>query len=206
FNSSFASTSSPFFLSYSAGNLAFRLRALLNESNGHSVQAPTIRTMNNQPASISAQTTTTLFLTQIQTTPSGNITTTQPVPYTSRTGLAVTPRINNDGTITMFLAPQVQDFGQIRRGPNGIEIPDLVSQTLSVVARVKNGETIALGGLNKKNDLSSFQRYPVLSDLPLIGQFFRTRTTSRNDTELIIFVTPTIIEDEDATGASGTSP
>lgn len=197
FNSSFAASSSPFFLAYSTGNLAFRLRTLLDESRGHSVQAPTIRTMNNQPASITAQTTTTLFLTQIQATPAGNITTVNPTPFTARTQLAVTPRINNDGTITMFLAPQIADFGQIRHGPNGTDIPDLVSQGVSVVARVRNGETIALGGLNKKNDLSSFRRYPVLSEIPIIGQFFRTRTTSRNDTELIIFVTPTIIEDDE---------
>jgi general secretion pathway protein D len=61
---------------------------------------------------------------------------------------------------------------------------------------VKNGETIALGGLNKKNDLSSRRRYPILSELPILGQFFRQRTTSRNDTELIIFVTPTVVEDD----------
>ena len=195
FNSSFADATSPFFLAYSTGNLAFRLRALLDETHGHSVQAPTIRTMNNQPADIQAQTTTNLFLTSIQTTPNGNITTSTVVPYRATTGLSVTPRINNDGTITMFLAPSVSDFGQIRHGPTG-DVPDIDSQTISVVARVRNGETIALGGLNKKNDLSSFRRYPILSELPIVGQFFKQRTTSRNDTELIIFVTPTIIEDD----------
>jgi general secretion pathway protein D len=196
FNSAFAETTSPFFLAYSTGNLAFRLRTLLDETHGHSVQAPTLRTMNNQPASITATTQTTLFLTQIQTTPNGNITTVQPTTFSARTFLAVTPRINNDGTITMFLAPQIADFGQIRHGPNGTDVPDLISQGISVVARVKNGETIALGGLNKKNDLSSRRRYPILSELPILGQFFRQRTTSRNDTELIIFVTPTVVEDD----------
>lgn len=206
FNSSFANTTSPFFLAYSTGNLAFRLRALLDETHGHSVQAPTIRTMNNQPASFNATTTTTLFLSTIQATPNGNITTVNPVPFTAQTGINVTPRINNDGTITMFLAPRVEDFGQIRHGPNGNDVPDRSSQNISVVARVHNGETIALGGLNKKNDLSSFRRYPILSELPLIGQFFRQRTTSRNDTELIIFVTPTVIEDDTDNIGGGVSP
>jgi len=206
FNSSFADQSSPFFLAYSTGNLAFRLRALLDETHGHSVQAPTLRTMNNQPATVQAQTTTTLFLTQIQTTTNGNITTVVPQQFNATTQLSVTPRINNDGTITMFLAPQVQDFGQIRHGPNGTDVPDRDAQGISVVARVRNGETIALGGLNKKNDLSSFRRYPILSELPIVGQFFRTKTTSRNDTELIIFVTPTVIEDEnDTTSGPGGS-
>jgi general secretion pathway protein D len=208
FNSSFADATSPFFLAYSTGNFAFRLRALLSESQGHSEQAPSIRTMNNQPASISATTQTTIFLTQIQATPSGNITTSTPQSFSATTGIAVTPRINNDGTITMFLAPQVQDFGQIVHGPTG-DIPDRDSQTISVVARVRNGETIALGGLNKKTDLDSFKRYPVLSDIPIIGQFFRTKTTTKDDTELIIFVTPTIIDDDNDTSAgssTSTSP
>ncbi len=206
FNSSMANASSPFFLAYSTGNLAFRLRALLSESQGHSEQAPSIRTMNNQPASISATTETTIFLTNIQTTPSGNITTSTPQTIRATTGIAVTPRINNDGTITMFLAPQVEDFGQIVHGPTG-DIPNRDTQTISVVARVRNGETVALGGLNKKTDLNSFQRYPVISDIPIIGQFFRTRTTNKDDTELIIFVTPTIIDDvnDSNTGLSSSS-
>ena len=97
FNSSFANSSSPFFLAYSTGNLAFRLRALLNESQGHSVQAPSIRTMNHPPASISATTQTTIFLTQIQATPSGNITTTNPQSFTATTGIAVTPELTMTG-------------------------------------------------------------------------------------------------------------
>jgi Type II secretory pathway, component PulD len=71
------------------------------------------------------------------------------------------------------------------------------------------GRTVALGGLNKKTDLNSFQRYPVISDIPIIGQFFRTRTTNKDDTELIIFVTPTIIDDENDSGtglSTSTSP
>lgn len=207
FNSSLAPTQTfnPFFLGYSTGNLAMRLRAILTESRGHSVQAPTLRTMNNQPASISASTSTTIFLTQIQTTPSGNITTVTPQTLTATTGLAVTPRINNDGTITMFLAPQVQDFGQIRQGPNGQSIPDRLSQTISVVARVRNGETIALGGLNRKTDLATYRRFPILSEVPIIGQFFRQKVSSRDDTELIIFVTPTVIEDENDVNAGGST-
>jgi type II secretory pathway component GspD/PulD (secretin) len=161
--------------------------------------------MNNQPASITARTSTTIFLTQIQATPSGNITTTSPQTIQATTGLAVTPRINNDGTITMFLAPQVQDFGQIRHGPNGNDVPDTVSQQISVVARVHNGETIALGGLNRKTDLATFRRFPILSELPIVGQFFRQKVATRDDTELIIFVTPTVIEDDTDTTAGGGS-
>jgi type II secretory pathway component GspD/PulD (secretin) len=99
----------------------------------------------------------------------------------------------------MFLNPQLQGFGQLKRGPDGSEIPDILTQSISVVARVKNGETIALGGLTNKVDNYSQSRIPILSDLPIIGQLFRGRNTNTNSSELIIFVTPTIV-DEDVYG------
>ncbi len=202
FGSQFAPSNTPFFLSYATGNAAFRLGQIFSESRGKGVQAPTIRTMNNQPASITSQTTITLFVNRVITTPNGNITLTDAQQFAVTTGLAVTPRINNDGTITMFLAPQVSEIGQIRRDPQGNEFPDISRQNISVVARVKNGETIALGGFNRKNNQETGGRYPILSELPIIGQFFRSKNVTRNDVELMIFVTPTIVEDDETIGAA----
>ena len=65
-----------------------------------------------------------------------------------------------------------------------------------VVARVKSGETIALGGMNNNFDSYSESRIPILSELPIIGQFFRGRTTNQTQSELLIFVTPTIVEED----------
>ena len=110
--------------------------------------------------------------------------------------LSITPRINGDRTITMNLQPQISGFGQLKRGPDGQEIPDILTQFISVVARVKNGETIALGGMTNKVDNYSESRIPILSDLPIIGQLFRGRNTTTSSSELIIFVTPTIVEDD----------
>ncbi len=100
----------------------------------------------------------------------------------------------------MFLTPQIQDFGQLRRGPDGSEIPDRLSSSIAVVARVKSGETIALAGLTRKSDQGSESRFPILGDLPIIGQFFRSNTRQKGQQELIVFVTPVIIEDEDLGG------
>jgi general secretion pathway protein D len=118
------------------------------------------------------------------------------VSLTATTFLTVTPRINGDQTITVFLNPSLQGFGQLKRGPDGQEIPDILQQTISVVARVRSGETIALGGLTNKVDNYSQSRIPILSDLPIIGQLFRGRNTNTSSSELIIFVTPTIVDDE----------
>ena len=95
-----------------------------------------------------------------------------------------------------FLSPTVSDFGQLRRGPDGQEVPDVLSQVISVVARVRNNETIVLGGLTRKAETGSTARFPILSDLPIIGQFFRASNKDRNTSELLVFVTPTIVEDD----------
>jgi type IV pilus assembly protein PilQ len=58
---------------------------------------------------------------------------------------------------------------------------------------VANGETIVVGGFIRKNDSNSYQRIPILSDLPLVGTLFRTRARQTEDRELLIFITPTII-------------
>lgn len=194
---SFARAGDPIFLNYATGNVTSRMRSLLSNGRGKVVQAPIIRTLNNQPASVLSQVQTSIFISQVVSVGNGQIITVpQLVNFTITTGLSVAPRINDDGYITMFINVPVQDFGQLRTGPNGEQVPDLLSQTISVVARVKNGETIALGGLTRKSDQGTEQKFPILGDLPIIGQFFRSTTGERNNTELLIFVTPTVIDDD----------
>ena len=105
----------------------------------------------------------------------------------------------------MFLDPTITDQGQVRNLPTGNsgatqQVPDILSQQVQVVVRVKNGQTIVLGGLTRKSDQGTERKYPILGDLPIIGQFFRSKTTQRNYSELLIFVTPTVVEDEDDSG------
>lgn len=194
----FARTGDPIFVNYSTGNLVTRLRTQLIEGEGKVVSAPLVRTFNNQNGFIAQNTTTTIFVPN-QTVTQGVITTTfNPVPLTINTFLSVRPRINNDGYITMTLTPQVQQFGQIRTPPGGGQaIPDQLSSSINIATRVKDGETILIAGFNTKQDNTSVTRFPILSDLPIIGSLFRSTSQNRNDSELLIFVTPRIIQEDD---------
>jgi type II secretory pathway component GspD/PulD (secretin) len=194
---SFARVGDPIFLNWASGNVVTRMRTLLLEGQGKVVQAPLVRTLNNQPAIVQQSIQTTIFINQVILGQGGITTVPQPVPMTVSTGLSVRPRINEDGTVTMFLTPQVSDLGQVRRGPDGAEVPDVLQQVIQVVARVRDGETIALGGLTRKSTTQSTARFPILSDLPIIGQFFRAQTRERSDQELIVFVTPMVVEDDE---------
>jgi type II secretory pathway component GspD/PulD (secretin) len=197
-----ARTNDPVFLNYATGNIQTRLRTLLTEGWGRVVNNPSVTTMNNQQAVFSATTNTTVFVNQVISTAGGIVLSPQPqtVPVTNQ--LSVRPRINGDGTVTMGLQPQISDFGQLRRGPDGTEIPDTLTQFLLVVVRVKSGDTVALGGLTRKMDNSSRSKIPILSDLPIIGQLFQGRNSQRSTQELTVFVTPTILEDESYGGIS----
>lgn len=196
----FASTSDPIFVNYSTGNLVTSLRTQLLEGRGKVVSAPLVRTFNNQTAQVTSTIDTTYFTATLSNGPSGVTTIYTPQNQSIQTSLIVRPRINDDGTITMSLNPNVSDLGQVRVGPDGQEVPDILTQSLQVATRVKNGETIVLGGLTRKSNQTRGTRYPVLGDLPIIGQFFRTTSTSRDDSELLIFVTARILEDDSDLG------
>ncbi len=197
---SFARPSDPIFLSYATGNITMRMRALISEGYGKVVNAPLIRTFNNQPATINSTVQSEYFIGSVVSTTTGNISQFTSIPLNITTGLTVTPRINGDDTITMFMNPTISDFGQVRTSPDGQSIPDRLTQTVTVVARVHDSETIVLGGLNRKSDQGVFNRFPILSDLPIIGQFFRSQTRDRTNSELFIFLTPTIIRDDENGG------
>lgn len=201
---SFVRANDPVFLNYATGNITTRLRTLLQEGYGKTVNAPILRTLNNQPAIIQNSVTTSIILSGVLSAGNGQLVTTpQLQQITIQTSLGIAPRINDDGTITVFINTIVSDFGQVRRDPaSGQEIPDTLEQQIQVVANVRNNETIALGGLTRKSEQGQQARWPVLGDLPIIGQFFRFTTNERNSSELLIFVTPSVIEDDDAAAAS----
>lgn len=197
---SFARSSDPIFLSYATGNIQTRLRTFIQDGFGTVVATPSVRTLNNQVASVSQGTTTTIFIPQNFITNGTQFTQYQPLQLTAASNLLVRPRINNDETVTVFLTPAIQQFGQLRRSPDGQTIPDISFQQLNIVARVRSGETIVLAGFTNKSDIGSESRFPILGDLPIIGQLFRSRITDKNVSELLVFVTPIIEEDETSLG------
>lgn len=200
---SFAPTSSPIYLNYQTGNVAMRLRTSLSTSNSRLENAPIVRTLNNMPATVFSFTSQTVF-SPFTTFVSGAGAQTgfNQSQITVGTSLSVAPRINaGDNTITMFLSPSIGGFQGESVSPDGSQrVPNTTNQGVTVVARVRNGETIVLGGFVGKEDRTSIQKVPVLADLPVIGQFFRNSSRSRANSETLIFVTPTIIEDEDSVG------
>lgn len=194
----FARASDPVFLNYATGNVTSRMRTLLQEGKGKVVQSPILRTLNNQPATLQSSITSWVFINNSFISNGTVVTQSTPLQIPATTFLSIAPRINDDNTITVYLTPQIQSFVGVTRGPDGNELPNISSQAISVVARVKNGETIVLGGLTDKNDNTNVSRVPLLSDLPIIGQFFRSTQRAKRNNDLLIFVTPRVIEEDES--------
>jgi general secretion pathway protein D len=194
----FARASDPVFLNFATGNITTRMRTLLQEGRGKVVSSPILRTLNNQPATIQSSIISWIFINNSFISNGTVVTQSTPIQLAAQTQLSIAPRINDDNTITVFLNPQIQSFVGTTRGPDGNELPNISNQAISVVARVRNGETIALGGLTDKNDNTNVSRVPLLSDLPIIGQFFRSTQRTKRNSDLLIFVTPRIVEEDES--------
>lgn len=106
--------------------------------------------------------------------------------------LEVTPRITEDGFISMLIRPEVSEVK-----PAAVpDVFDIHTRSVETSVRVKDGETVVIGGLISTADSEVVRGIPLLSDIPLLGLMFKHRDTKKIDRELIIFITPHIVKDE----------
>ncbi|HVP07490.1 MAG TPA: hypothetical protein VMS71_06575 [Candidatus Acidoferrum sp.] len=107
--------------------------------------------------------------------------------------LKVTPRINQDGRITLDVEPKVEDIIGYN-GPVGNQKPIKASRSIRTRITVKDGETAALGGLLKDDDITTTQKFPVLGQIPLVGSLlFTNKSKEKTTTDLTILITPHIL-------------
>jgi len=105
--------------------------------------------------------------------------------------LSVTPLTGGNGEITARVAPEVSNITEtdLQTG-----LPVLSTRRSETTVRVKDGETIAIGGLSLDQEETTRGKIPFLGDLPLIGSLFRSRSRTTVKTELVVFVTPRIVK------------
>ncbi|RCW61167.1 type II secretion system protein GspD [Halanaerobium sp. ST460_2HS_T2] len=102
------------------------------------------------------------------------------------------PKIINQNQILLEIKPSVNSIGQILADG----LPAVNSRSAETTVILEDGETLAIGGLIKKDELKTVKEIPILADLPLLGSLFSAAKNTDIETELIIFITPEIIESE----------
>ena len=127
------------------------------------------------------------------------------IPYVSQTSsgatdvefkkavlsLEVTPQITPDNRVSMLVSVTNDSVGDIFQGIPSINTNEVTSNVL-----VNNGQTIVLGGIYTEDSTSSSTKVPFFGDLPVAGRLFRNETKTNNKKELLIFMTPKIIDEE----------
>ncbi len=109
------------------------------------------------------------------------------------------PFISSDGSIRMELAPSVSEATKSSTatvGGNTMEVPNESTSEIVTNVRVKNGQTLVLGGLFKEKTVIDRRQVPGLGDVPLIGNAFKGYNDDLHREEIIFLVTPTIVKDE----------
>lgn len=101
------------------------------------------------------------------------------------------PRVSTDGLVTLKVNPVVSTITSFV-GPE--RIPQTASREANSTIRVKDGETVAIGGLIRNEDRQTIQKVPFLGDLPLVGQLFRNNSHEKRRTDVTIFLTTHLLK------------
>ena len=173
-------------------NLDFKLNLMESENKAKIISSPKIITKNNVKAEIT-QDENSYYLEQ---TVNEGVTTSTYVAQNAKLKLEVTPQVTNDGSISLDVAVQKDSLGaQIAANSPKAE----TKRTVKTQVLVDNGTTVVVGGIYTYINTENHSGVPFLKDIPLLGWLFRSSynpTTEKK--ELIIFLTPRIINSEEA--------
>ena len=109
-------------------------------------------------------------------------------------GLAFTPIVLADGRISMRVRPEVSQLSQSGSvSLNGYSVPALTTRRAETTVELGSGQSFMIAGLLQNNNNNSINKAPFLGDLPIIGALFRSTKFERQETELVIIVTPYLV-------------
>jgi type II secretory pathway component GspD/PulD (secretin) len=120
--------------------------------------------------------------------------------------LNVLPRVTRDGTIIMEVQPTLSFIKEFLEVPGGGQIPTTSIRTARSTLTIRNGDTIAIGGLITDEDRRQMVGVPILMDIPIIGHLFRRSTSDKVRREIVIFLSARIVEDEEASATPDGAP
>ena len=174
------------------------LSFLNQDSDTEVVATPRSVTLDNQTAKLSVTRAFPIFKITPGTsqTPAGS-----EVTYTNLgTILEVTPRIAPNGMISIKVIPEVSSVdGKDRQTVNGQlnEANIYAVRRIETQVTIPSGHTLVMGGLIRDDNAKAFTKVPILGDIPLLGGAFRHEAKTRTKSNLLIFITPTIVAEHD---------
>jgi pilus assembly protein CpaC len=119
--------------------------------------------------------------------------------------LEFTPTVQDNGLIRLAVAPEVSQLDNANSiKVNGVQVPGLITRKADTTVEIRDGDSLALGGLFLHTYNNDLRQFPGLGELPILGALFRSARWARNETELMIIVTPHIVTARDFEKAAKT--
>lgn len=172
------------------------VNALAKENKINILSTPRILVLDNREATIQIGTEVPIVSGEI-TTALNNAQTpavSRSIQYRNTgTILRVRPTINTEGFLMLDISQEVSDAQQ--NTTSGIDSPIILTRRINTSVVVENGQTLVLGGIISETKGSSQTKIPLLGDIPIIGYLFRNTSIGKTKTELVIMITPLIIND-----------
>ncbi|MDX9753771.1 MAG: hypothetical protein RBU29_07400, partial [bacterium] len=177
-------------------DLSVTLHALSDVGQLEILSKPSVLTRNNQEAIITVGQSVPIIQNSRVTSDGQTINT----PTYEDIGiiLRVTPFITKDGLVEMMLSPEISTFTD-RSVPitDTVSAPVFAVRSADTVVVTPSGKTVVIGGMMEDQQTEVTKKVPVLGDIPLLGLAFRRKTESKSKTELMIFLTPFVVETPD---------
>jgi len=176
-----------------AGQVTAVLNFLKHRSNSKLLSNPRLTTIENEPATIAVQTT---YPIQTINRLSEGAVIQDVVTFQDKDiglSLKVTPRINDDSSVTLHVSTVVEEIIDLV-GPTNNQRPETSQRSATTTVVVGNNQTIALGGLLKENRIETEDKVFFLGSIPILGKLFSNKRTQTQTTDLMILITPKIID------------
>jgi type II secretory pathway component GspD/PulD (secretin) len=181
-----------------AATFTATLHFLLDKSDTKILARPRILTLNNEAAILKLVTDTSVAKVSEQTASEGVSVTTSDTAERTETGISLkmTPQINVNDSIELYLEPSITTVSASTFFSS--DFLDPTKRSIRTTVRVNDHETLVIGGIIDTDKSVVVRKIPLLGDIPLIGGAFKYIDGSDADRELLIFITPHIVEDPDA--------
>ncbi|MBQ2312537.1 MAG: hypothetical protein II183_00035 [Elusimicrobiaceae bacterium] len=173
-------------------NLKVIFTALMQNQEARSLGKPKVITMNNNQAMVTSSRDASIGKITKQT---GSGSSSEETSGTERRRvgltLTVTPQVNKEGYVTLTVLPSYSDLVASETG----DTYDTVTRAVTTQVRVKSGQTVVLGGLLQSTEKETTYKVPLLGQIPIVGWLFSSKQKTKSTTDLVIFITPTVLSE-----------
>lgn len=205
---------------YGSTSLVYTVNMMLKNGKGRTISNPRVLVTNGQESTIDM--TGDYVKTVTSQVVTGTMSSTPTVQRTYEIGddegikISITPFISPDGYVYLNLKPDyttlkekiyaaAADAEAAKKGMQDLQATLLQKRNLELKnVRIKDGDTLVIGGMMRENEAKTIYKVPFLGDIPGLGTFFRSSSVSKERSELVILITPKIITDSDTASASDT--